>query len=183
MSTKRIGHTAKFKFTIALEAIKSDKTINQLASEHQLDPSQISQWQKHLLEPGSDIFATPPTKRQRDQNDGESSLYEQMGRLNMELDWLKKKRPQTAEQRCKLVEPDPPKLSIRRQCEWLGFSGSTLYCHTASAQLETAPTKQENGSFVFLTAPVWRVSLILRSTIVCGLRSQSNRLDYKRLLF
>ena len=91
MSTKRIRHTAKFKFQIALEAIKSDKTISQLASDHQLHPSQISQWKKQLLEQGSDIFATHPTKRQREQNDKESSLYEQIGRLNMELDWLKKK--------------------------------------------------------------------------------------------
>ena len=91
MSTQRIRHTAKFKFQIALEAIKSDKTINQLASEYQLHPSQISQWKKQLLEQGSDIFATTPTKRQREQNDRESSLYEQIGRLNMELDWLKKK--------------------------------------------------------------------------------------------
>ena len=42
MSTKRIRHTAKFKFQIAIEAIKSDKTINQVASEHQLHPSEIS---------------------------------------------------------------------------------------------------------------------------------------------
>ena len=91
MSTKRIRHTAKFKFTIAVEAIKSDKTINQLASEHQLHPSQISQWKNQLLEQGSDIFATTSTKGQREQNDRESSLYEQIGRLNMELDWLKKK--------------------------------------------------------------------------------------------
>ena len=91
MSTKRIRHTAKFKFQIALEAIKSDKTINQLASEYQLHPSQISQWKRQLLEQGSDIFATRSTKQQREQNDRESSLYEQIGRLNMELDWLKKK--------------------------------------------------------------------------------------------
>ena len=69
----------------------SHKTINQLASEHQLHPSQISQWKKQLLEQGSDIFAATPTKQQREQNDRESSLYEQIGRLNMELDWLKKK--------------------------------------------------------------------------------------------
>ena len=91
MSTKRIRHTARFKFQIAIEAIKSDKTINQLSSEHQLHPSQISQWKKQLLEQGSDIFATTSTKQQREQNDRESSLYEQIGRLNMELDWLKKK--------------------------------------------------------------------------------------------
>ena len=91
MSTKRIRHTAKFKFQIALEAIQSDKTISQLASDHQLHPSQISQWNKQLLEQGSDIFATNLTKQQREQNDRESTLYEQIGRLNMELDWLKKK--------------------------------------------------------------------------------------------
>ena len=62
MSAKRIRHTAKFKFQIALEAIKSDKTINQLASEHQLHPSQISQWKKQLLEQGSDIFAPRPPR-------------------------------------------------------------------------------------------------------------------------
>ena len=90
MLTKRIRHTARFKFTIAVEAIKSDETINQLASEYQLHPSQISQRKKQLLEQGSDIFATTPTKRQRESNDRESSLYEQIGRLNMELDWLKK---------------------------------------------------------------------------------------------
>ena len=91
MSTKRIRHTASFKFQIALEAIQSDKTINQLASDHQLHPGQISQWKKQLLEQGSDIFAATPTKHQREQNDRESSLYEQIGRLKMELDWLKKK--------------------------------------------------------------------------------------------
>ena len=91
MSTKRIRHTARFKFQIALEAIKSDKTLNQIASEHQLHPSQISQWKKQLLEQGSDIFTTSANKHQREQNDRESNLYEQIGRLNMELDWLKKK--------------------------------------------------------------------------------------------
>ena len=60
MSTKRIRHTAKFKFQIALEAIKSDKTINQLASDHQLHPSQISQWKKQLLETWERYFRYPP---------------------------------------------------------------------------------------------------------------------------
>ena len=136
MSTKRIRHTARFKFQIAIEAIKTDKTINQLAGEHQLHPSQISQWKRQLLEQGSDIFATTPTKRQRAQNDRESSLYEQIGRLNIELDWLKKKLPQTAEQRRKLVEPNHPQLSIRRQCELLGLSRSTLYCQPATESKE-----------------------------------------------
>ena len=90
MSTKRIRHTAKFKFQIAVEAVKSDKTINQLASDHQLRPSQISQWKKQLLEQESSEFSTAPTKRQRERDDRDSNLYEHIGRLNMELDGLKK---------------------------------------------------------------------------------------------
>ena len=91
MSTKRIRHSAKFKFEIAVEAIRAERSINQLASDHQLHPSQISDWKSQLLEHGSDIFCNAVVKRQREQNDTESSLYEQIGRLNMELDWLKKK--------------------------------------------------------------------------------------------
>ena len=89
-----------------------------------------------MLQQGSDIFATTATKQQREQNDRESRLYEQIGRLNMELDWLKKKLPQTAEQRRKLVKPDHPQLSIRRQCELLGFSRSTLYYQPATESKE-----------------------------------------------
>lgn len=91
MSTKRIRHTAKFKFQVALEAVKSDKTITQLASDYQLHPSQISQWKHQLLEQGSSVFSTAPSQHQREQAAKESNLYEQIGRLNMELNWLKKK--------------------------------------------------------------------------------------------
>ncbi len=93
MSTKRIRHTAKFKFTIAIEAIRADKSINQLASEHQLHPSQISQWKKQPLDQGSQILSNIAAKHQLKQHQRESDLYEQIGRLNMELDWLKKSDP------------------------------------------------------------------------------------------
>ena len=72
MSTKRIRHTVKFKFTIAIEG---DKNINQLASEHQLHPSQISQWKKQLLDTGSQIFSNAVAKHQLKQYQKESDLY------------------------------------------------------------------------------------------------------------
>ena len=77
MSTKRIRHTAKFKFQIVLEATTSDETINQLASDRQVNPSQISQWKKQLLEQESSVFSTAPNLRQRERDDRESNLYEQ----------------------------------------------------------------------------------------------------------
>ena len=90
MSKKRIRHTAKFKFQIALVAVKSDMAIHQFASDYELHPSQISQWKKQLLLQGSSVFSTAPNEQQQEENDRESNLYEQIGRLNMELDWLKK---------------------------------------------------------------------------------------------
>jgi len=93
MSVKRKRHSAQFKFKIALEAIKNDQTINQLASEHGLHPTQISQWKRQLLEGGSEVFSAHPVQQQQAL---QSELYEQIGRLKMELEWLKKKSAREA---------------------------------------------------------------------------------------
>lgn len=91
MSTKRKRHSAQFKFQVALEAAKGTKTINQLASEYNLHPNQISQWKRQLLDAGPGVFSTTLLHQQRDQAAREAALFEQIGRLNMELEWLKKK--------------------------------------------------------------------------------------------
>ena len=91
MSTKRKRHSAHFMFQVALEAAKGTKTVNQLASEYNLHPTQISQWKRQLLDGGPAIFSTAQLNQQRDQLSREATLFEQIGRLNMELEWLKKK--------------------------------------------------------------------------------------------
>jgi transposase-like protein len=91
MSTKRKRHSAQFKFQVALEAAKGTKTINQLASEYNLHPNQISQWKRQLLDAGPAVFGTTAHHQQREQAQREATLFEQIGRLNMELEWLKKK--------------------------------------------------------------------------------------------
>ena len=91
MSIKRKRHSAHFKFQVALEAAKGTKTVNQLASEYNLHPTQISQWKRQLLDAGPAIFSTAQINQQRDQLSREATLFEQIGRLNMELEWLKKK--------------------------------------------------------------------------------------------
>lgn len=75
---------------MALEAAKGLKTINQLASEHDLHPNQLSQWKRHLLEEGAAIFGRSSDQPQRAAAKVEAELYEQIGRLKMELEWLKK---------------------------------------------------------------------------------------------
>jgi len=87
---KRRRHSAKFKFEVALEAAKGTKTLSELASEYQLHPSQISAWKRDLVESGPDVFSNRRTQREREQAAREAELYEQIGRLKMELEWLKK---------------------------------------------------------------------------------------------
>jgi transposase-like protein len=91
VSIQRKRRTAKFKFEVALEAAKGQKTVAELASEHQLHPSQISQWKRQLIDDGEQLFRNSSSRQQREQALLETDLYEQIGRLKMELEWLKKK--------------------------------------------------------------------------------------------
>ena len=84
-------HRAQFKFKVALEAAKGTKTLSELASEYGLHPSQISEWKTQLLRDGASVFSTTTARQQKEQEAVQAELYEQIGRLKMELEWLKKK--------------------------------------------------------------------------------------------
>jgi transposase-like protein len=91
MGTKRKQHSAEFKFKVALEAAKEQKTLSQLGSEYELHPTQISEWKRQLLSGGMNVFGKSESKSEKEQSKVELELYEQIGRLKMELEWLKKK--------------------------------------------------------------------------------------------
>jgi transposase-like protein len=91
MSKKRRRHSAAFKFQVALAAAKESQTLNELASQFDVHPNQISQWKQQLLEHGTSIFSSASARQQREQAALQAQLYEQIGRLQMELEWLKKK--------------------------------------------------------------------------------------------
>ena len=91
MTKKRRQHSNEFKFRIALEAVKGVKTVSQLAAEYNVHPTQIGNWKKQLLQQGSTLFMRPNDRQQREQQEKEAELYEQIGRLKMALEWLKKK--------------------------------------------------------------------------------------------
>ncbi len=91
MTKQRRQFSAKFKFQVALEALKELKTINEIASEYEVHPTQVKQWKKQLQADGADIFNEQAAKQQQAQVGVEANLYEQIGRLKMEVDWLKKK--------------------------------------------------------------------------------------------
>jgi len=91
MKKGRKNHSAKFKAKVALEAVKGIKSMSELASKYEVHPNQIRQWKQQLLDQMSDIFMD---KRRRKSNDDEKlkdQLYQQIGQLKVENDWLKKK--------------------------------------------------------------------------------------------
>jgi len=91
MTKKRRRFSAEFKFQVALEAAKGLKTLNELSSQYSVHPNQISGWKRELLEGGATVFSNNNARRLREQESLQTELYEQIGRLKMELEWLKKK--------------------------------------------------------------------------------------------
>ncbi len=94
MSQKRRQHSAAFKYRVALEANKGLKTTSELAQEYNIHPNQISVWKKQLQEQGPGLFERGGNKAQRKHEEEEAELYEQIGRLKMEVEWIKKKATQ-----------------------------------------------------------------------------------------
>lgn len=92
MTKKRRQYSAEFKFKVALEAAKGSNTLSELAQQYQLHPNQISEWKRRLLDEGEELFnRRSQSDRLREQEAQQAELYEQIGRLKMELEWLKKK--------------------------------------------------------------------------------------------
>ncbi len=91
MKKGRRNHSAEFKARVALEAVKGIKSMSELAAAYEVHPNQISKWKKQVLAELPGIFSD----RRKREADGEEALrarlYQQIGQLQVELEWLKKK--------------------------------------------------------------------------------------------
>jgi putative transposase len=94
MSKKRRQHSAEFRFRVALAALREVHTVSELASQYEVHPTLVRKWKQQLLQAGPHVFAQSNGHAQREQAAAEAELYEQIGRLKMELEWLKKKAAQ-----------------------------------------------------------------------------------------
>ena len=117
----------RFKAQVALEAIKNQQTIAQIASEYGVNPAQVSQWKKQVLEELPQLFTNGRSKTASDNDQLVPELYRQIGQLKVELDWLEKKLNASVEQKRQLVEQEYRSLSVARQCELLGLSRASFY--------------------------------------------------------
>ena len=93
MTRQRKSYSAAFKAQVALAAIRGDSTANELAAKHGLHPTLISNWKKALLEGAESFFAEGGKHGKPDDRPDPAELFEQIGRLKMDLEWLKKKLP------------------------------------------------------------------------------------------
>ncbi len=92
MSRKRRNFSPSFKAKVALESVQGLRTISELAQKHKLHPTQINLWKKQLLDGAESVFeqGKAVTKGTTDEPEA-AELYEQIGRLKVQLEWLKKK--------------------------------------------------------------------------------------------
>jgi putative transposase len=90
MTGKRRRHSAAFKAKVALEAAKQTRTVAELAKVFQVHPVQISQWKKQLLDGAESLFRDGRCREREEDQATQAELYERIGRLNMEVEWLKK---------------------------------------------------------------------------------------------
>ena len=91
MKRKRRSFSDKFKAKVAIEAIKGVKTISQLATKYKVHPNQISAWKKQLLLNAEELFATGKKPKSKSEEELTAPLYEEIGRLKMDIKWLEKK--------------------------------------------------------------------------------------------
>ena len=93
MAKTRRRFTAEFKSKVAFDAIRESKTMAELSQEHNVHPSQIKEWKEQLLSSLPKMFesGSKPEQDPKEAEEKESRLYQKIGQLNVEIDWLKKK--------------------------------------------------------------------------------------------
>jgi transposase-like protein len=94
VTRKRKQYHNQFKFKVAIESLKEEATINEIASRNKIHPNQVRNWKKQLMTEGSAVFERKTGQHRQENETQEAELYEQIGRLKMELEWLKKKSNQ-----------------------------------------------------------------------------------------
>ena len=91
MTTTRKQYSPQFKARVAMEAIRGEKTLSQLGSQFKVHPMQIAKWRKAAIDQLPELFVDGRTRKAASEETDSDALYQEIGRLKVELDWLKKK--------------------------------------------------------------------------------------------
>ena len=91
MPKQRKNYSSDLKARVALEAIKGQKTANEIAAEYEVHPTQIAQWKKQAVDGLPDLFSTRRNDQAKSEEALIDTLYQQIGQLKVQVDWLEKK--------------------------------------------------------------------------------------------
>jgi transposase len=91
MKQHRRQFSADWKAKVALEAIKGQRTIQEIASHYEIHPNLVTHWKKQLLEGATEVFSSGKTEEGKADEELKAELYQQIGKLQVEVNWLKKK--------------------------------------------------------------------------------------------
>jgi transposase-like protein len=91
MAGQRKRYSATLKAKVAIEAIKGQKTTNEIAAEYGVHPTQITQWKKQALDSLPDLFSTRESRQAKSEEALIANLYQEIGQLKVQVDWLEKK--------------------------------------------------------------------------------------------
>ncbi|MBT3813013.1 MAG: IS3 family transposase [Gammaproteobacteria bacterium] len=180
--TKRKVFTGTQKAKIALEAVKGMKTMNEIAQDNNVHPTQVSQWKKDLLDNASTLFEGKRGPKRINPHSDPDRLYAKIGQLNMELDWLKKSLDSAKiEERYLWVNIDDVALS--QQCKLLKITRSVVYAQkkrSDNAVDETESMLLQLLDEEYILHPFYGSRRMTK--YLCGLGHKINRKRVQRLM-
>ncbi|MCZ8108492.1 MAG: IS3 family transposase [Burkholderiales bacterium] len=125
---KRRNHDAGFKARVALEAVKGERTVSELAAAYGVHPTMIHQWKKTLLDGAADIFERGGRKPAEVDEDTVRDLHAKIGELAVANDFLSRKaQALDREVRRGMIERNHPSISVGMQCRLLSLPRSSFY--------------------------------------------------------
>ncbi|XKH38623.1 IS3 family transposase [Azospirillum doebereinerae] len=128
MTGKRKRYSAEFKAKVALEAIRGDLTVSQLVAKHGVHQTLINTWKKQAMEGMAGVFSGKAEAAETSRQEEVEKLHAMIGQLVVERDFFAQGlRSMSVGRRRELIEPDHPRLTIRRQCELISISRSSYY--------------------------------------------------------
>nr|WP_247649283.1 IS3 family transposase [Labrenzia sp. THAF82] len=155
--SKRKRHAPEFKAKVALEALKGEETVSELASRFGVHPTMIHQWKRALLEGASDVFARGGKRKPEIDEDQVKELHAKIGELAVANGFFVQKAQTLGhEVRRGMIEPRHPDLSVGKQCSLLSISRSSFY-YTPKGESEMNLALMRQIDEQFLEAPFFGV--------------------------
>jgi len=138
MSQTRKHYDESFKSRVALEAIREQQTLAEIARKYDLNPVLVTKWKKQALENMNSLFVDQRKKdaKEKRDTDHQEDLLKQIGRLTVENEWLKKSLVNSVFEKRKMIDPNNDALSVKAQCKLIGLPESTYYYKAVSKNAE-----------------------------------------------